>query len=332
MGSEKFCLRWNDFEGNISSAFRELKDDKDFFDVTLACEEEQIQAHRVILSACSPFFHQILRRNPHQHPLLYLKGVTFTDLQSVLNFMYHGEVSVAQEELNSFLAVAEDLKVKGLTQTQPGTQTRKQENPSSRSKEREPMPQKLKRPINSLPLNPRTTSQLTNNQQIANTHVDDIQEIVQHQQIKSEPRDTSLLYSSDQTHVPVPAQADNHIIDTYQEEEAGYEDYSHYQEDQQMTVENRGEQSNQYEKEVDVRTPEDLLKFVLPGETGFVCSYCAKVFPNKRDVRNHLESIHFPNYFTYSCEQCGKEFKSLNSRNIHITRNHNKPKKIAALY
>merc|ERR1712066_460723 len=116
MGSEKFCLRWNDFESNISNALQNLRSDKDFFDVTIACEDEQIQAHKVILSACSPFFRNILRRNPHQNPLLYLKGVKFTDLQSVLNFMYHGEVNVAQDELNSFLAVAEDLRVKGLTQ------------------------------------------------------------------------------------------------------------------------------------------------------------------------------------------------------------------------
>jgi hypothetical protein len=117
MGSaEKFCLRWNDFESNISSAFRELREDKDFFDVTLACDDDQIQAHKVIISACSPFFRSILRRNRHEHPLLYLKGVKYVDLVSILNFMYHGEVNVAQEELNSFLAVAEDLKVKGLTQ------------------------------------------------------------------------------------------------------------------------------------------------------------------------------------------------------------------------
>ena len=114
--SEKFCLRWNDFEANISGAFRELREDKDFFDVTLACDDDQIQAHKVILSACSPFFRTILKRNRHEHPLLFLKGVRYVDLVSVLNFMYHGEVNVAQEELNSFLAVAEDLKVKGLTQ------------------------------------------------------------------------------------------------------------------------------------------------------------------------------------------------------------------------
>merc|ERR1712179_777898 len=88
--NEKFCLRWNDFEVNISSAFKDLRDDKDFFDVTLACDDEQIQAHKVILSACSPFFRGVLRRNPHQHPLLYLKGVKYQELQSVLCFMYKG--------------------------------------------------------------------------------------------------------------------------------------------------------------------------------------------------------------------------------------------------
>merc|ERR1712013_248462 len=63
--AEKFCLRWNDFESNISVAFRELREEKDFFDVTLACEDSQISAHKVILSACSPFF-----RRTRSQPLL----------------------------------------------------------------------------------------------------------------------------------------------------------------------------------------------------------------------------------------------------------------------
>jgi len=140
MASEKFCLRWNDFESNISVAFRELREEKDFFDVTLACDDSQVQAHKVILSACSPFFRNILRRNPHQHPLLYLKGVKYKELLSVLNFMYQGEVNVAQEELNSFLAVAEDLRVKGLTQNNSGTSSS-----SSTEKQRAPSP-KISRP------------------------------------------------------------------------------------------------------------------------------------------------------------------------------------------
>ena len=60
---DKFCLQWNDFERNISEAFKELREEKDFFDVTLACEEEEIQAHKLILAACSPFFRLVLTEN-----------------------------------------------------------------------------------------------------------------------------------------------------------------------------------------------------------------------------------------------------------------------------
>merc|ERR1711892_1379651 len=169
---EKFCLRWNDFETNLSSAFRDLRDDKDFFDVTLACDDDQIQAHKVILSACSPFFRNILRRNPHQHPLLYLRNVKFTDLQSVLSFMYHGEVNVAQDELNSFLAVAEELKIKGLTQN-GSTETNPKRDKPALPKPRPPSPQY------SNPIQPTSI----------NIPDDEIQEIPP---IKSEPREQPL--------------------------------------------------------------------------------------------------------------------------------------------
>lgn len=116
--SDNFCLRWNDFESNISTSFRELREDSEFFDVTLCCDNGQdvVQAHKVILAACSPLFRKILARQKNQqNPFLYLKGIRLKELQAVLNFMYHGEVNVAQDSLNNFLAVAEELAVKGLT-------------------------------------------------------------------------------------------------------------------------------------------------------------------------------------------------------------------------
>lgn len=116
MAAERFCLRWNDFESNLSTSFREIRDDGEFFDLTLSVGDQQVQAHKLVLSACSPFFRSVLKQNPHQHPLLYLKGVTFGDLTAILNFIYHGEVSVAHDALNSFLTVAEELRIKGLSQ------------------------------------------------------------------------------------------------------------------------------------------------------------------------------------------------------------------------
>ena len=123
--SENFCLRWNDFSANISSAFRDLRSDSDLFDVTLACcapetgakKVEKIGAHKVILSACSPIFKQIVaNQSGNANPVIYLRGVRAADLEAVLDFMYYGEVSLAQDDLNSFLSVAEDFQVKGLTQ------------------------------------------------------------------------------------------------------------------------------------------------------------------------------------------------------------------------
>ena len=112
--SERFCLHWNDFEVNISSAFRDFKNEKDFADVTLACVDNQVEAHKVILAASSPFFKRILKKNPHSHPLIYLKGIKASDVEAVLKFIYHGEVNVEQANLQTFLEVAEDLEVKGL--------------------------------------------------------------------------------------------------------------------------------------------------------------------------------------------------------------------------
>ena len=127
--SEKFCLRWDTYESNISSSFRELREDSEFFDVTLCCDNgiDIVQAHKVILAACSPFFRDILsHQKSQQNPLLYLKGICINDLQAVLEFMYHGEVNLAQGSLNNFLEVAEELAIKGLSaDTKPMSPTSK---------------------------------------------------------------------------------------------------------------------------------------------------------------------------------------------------------------
>ena len=113
--SEKLCLQWNDFKENINSAFGRLKDDKEFVDVTLACEDgHQIEAHKVILAASSPFFQAIFKRNKHSHPLIYMRGVKSNDLAAMVDFLYMGEANVFQENLDSFLAFAEELQLKGL--------------------------------------------------------------------------------------------------------------------------------------------------------------------------------------------------------------------------
>ena len=113
--SEKLCLKWNDYQDNVNSAFALMRGEKDFADVTLACEDgQQIEAHKVILAASSPFFQNLLKKNKHPHPLIYMKGIKHEILLAVVDFLYLGEANVFQESLDSFLEIAEELKLKGL--------------------------------------------------------------------------------------------------------------------------------------------------------------------------------------------------------------------------
>ena len=135
--SEKFCLRWNDFQQNIVSAFHGLRQDVEYSDVTLACEDDQqIEAHRIILTASSPFFSKVLQRNKHSHPIIYMRGLKAKDLVAMVDFIYLGEANIYQEDLDGFLALAEELQLKGLSgQQEPEEITEKyQQNYFSKSK------------------------------------------------------------------------------------------------------------------------------------------------------------------------------------------------------
>ena len=114
---EEFCLQWNDFQQCIKTTFTDLRAESDFMDVTLYCEGgQQVMAHKVVLSACSVTFKRLLKSNPGKHPVIVLWDVLPWDLSCLLDFMYQGQVNVKQDNLKSFLALAERLKVRGLCQ------------------------------------------------------------------------------------------------------------------------------------------------------------------------------------------------------------------------
>jgi len=337
MGSEKFCLRWNDFETNISVAFRELREEKDFFDVTLACDDSQIQAHKVILSACSPFFRNVLRRNPHQHPLLYLKGVKYKELLSVLNFMYMGEVNVAQEELNSFLAVAEDLRVKGLTQNNSSNAGESSPKPGPNRQdalkqirtrdppERDPVVPPPKRPRPA----PAPVQQITT----PNYHPqdDDIQEVVP---VKSEPRDPSpqatlqqspsigqpaaVYHSQQQSHQLVEDQDHGTLAldDTYDENyDYGYEGYD----GSGMVDPNTGMPfvDNGADKALD----NEVVAHMLKTGSGWQCITCGWETKLRARLWEHVEANHVQTS-GYLCPICQKLCPSKNALKVHKSRNH----------
>ncbi|XP_047531625.1 zinc finger and BTB domain-containing protein 44-like isoform X2 [Vanessa atalanta] len=112
---QQFSLSWNNFHGNLSKGFAGLLGNGEFVDVTIAVEGHLLQAHKVILSICSPYFKKMFQLNPCQHPIVVLRDVTHKAMKDLLQFMYHGEVSVKREDLTSFIGTAEVLQIKGLT-------------------------------------------------------------------------------------------------------------------------------------------------------------------------------------------------------------------------
>lgn len=114
--ADQFCLKWNNYQLSLTSAFKHLLEEEDFVDVTLSAEGQNLKAHKVVLSACSSYFRDLLRGiSSWQHPVLVLRDVPFLELQSILEFVYLGEVNVEQDRLQSFLKTAELLRIKGLT-------------------------------------------------------------------------------------------------------------------------------------------------------------------------------------------------------------------------
>merc|ERR1719186_955847 len=116
MELNKYSFSWKDFELSRNRRYKNLREDNDFTDVTLVCnDDKQIKAHKMILSCFSPFFKKMFLNNPHPQPLVFLKGVDLPDLDAILDFIYIGEANVEQENFNSFLETAADLEIEELS-------------------------------------------------------------------------------------------------------------------------------------------------------------------------------------------------------------------------
>ncbi|GIY09146.1 protein bric-a-brac 2 [Caerostris darwini] len=114
--SQQFCLKWNNHTTNMLQVFDNLLSTEALVDVTLACEGFSLKAHKMVLSACSPFFQSLFLDNPCKHPIVIMKDMRYTDLKAIIDFMYRGEVNVSHDQLSALLKTAETLKVKGLAE------------------------------------------------------------------------------------------------------------------------------------------------------------------------------------------------------------------------
>ncbi|XP_018573591.1 protein tramtrack, beta isoform isoform X12 [Anoplophora glabripennis] len=149
MASEQFSLCWDNFHKNMSSGMNSLLENEDLVDVTLAVEGKCLKAHKMVLSVCSPYFKELFKSNPCQHPIVFMKDVSYVALSDLLQFMYQGEVQVSQENLTTFIKTAEALQIKGLTGDGNGSADTDpietpQEKPVHQIEEYKPMPRPKK--------------------------------------------------------------------------------------------------------------------------------------------------------------------------------------------
>ncbi|OXA52583.1 uncharacterized protein LOC110850857 isoform X2 [Folsomia candida] len=115
-GIQQYCLRWNNHRSNLLLVFEHLFQTEAFTDVTLACDGSSIKCHKMVLAACSSYFQQLFMENDCRHPIVILKDIKSREIKAILEYMYKGEVNVAQDQLAGLLKAAETLKVKGLVE------------------------------------------------------------------------------------------------------------------------------------------------------------------------------------------------------------------------
>jgi len=108
-------LRWNSHLESLQHLFENLLEQQKFVDVTLACEGGSLRAHRVMLSACSAYFKRVLNETTSKHPVIIMRDVSLSEMDSILQFIYRGEIHVPELRLPSLLKTAKLLEIRGLS-------------------------------------------------------------------------------------------------------------------------------------------------------------------------------------------------------------------------
>jgi len=322
MGSssnDNFCLQWNDFAENVSGAFKELRSERDFFDVTLACTDSgsrTLQAHKVILSACSNIFKSMFRQqtksNNHPNPYIYLKGVTYSDLTSILDFIYNGEVNVSQEDLNSFLSVAEEFQIKGLTH---------RKDSSSENDSRTP-----KAPVSHTA---SSVMQISNPRSVVPQEVQPPNKKARrsnHLSTPSKPKPEDLVTIKDEFKAStsnVNHNDNDHDEEAVQEFTGGEDhfdgsyDASYYEDDaneidQDVTVGNDLEEIANEDTDVTKQNPDAMWTTIVPESADLPlmarCNVC-NLETRKNKISRHLKEVHEIGLVIHKCPRCAKPFK-----------------------
>ena len=79
--------------------------------MTIAAEDVSFEAHRLVLSACSPYFKSLLTNSKCKHPVIFLKDVTAEHVGLLLKYMYLGQIAVKKQVMSHFIAIFPSINV-----------------------------------------------------------------------------------------------------------------------------------------------------------------------------------------------------------------------------
>lgn len=322
MDAQKFCLTWKDFNMIFNKEFEALRKSEDFFDVTLACEESQVDVHKLVLSASSDFFKNILKKNKHDHPLIYLTGVKFSDLQAILDFIYTGETEVAEKDLETLLDTASKLKVKGLTESQANLETEASTVSSVPTLVNDS--KKKKKDDDIIMMEARKTAQQPNTMNPAykpqETGLMEIKSEVENEPnfSKAPPNNNKMLRTSDPMDI-------SSFLSPEEQQQLTEEVVQSYAYNKFTAVVNEPTHGQDYisnKNELERQCSELMVSSYdsAVGKTVWQCAQCHYSSKLRYTVKEHVET-HISG-FSHQCPLCDKSCNTRNALRVHTIRKH----------
>ena len=279
---DKYCVKWDDFGGNITEYSKMLKETQRLFDVTFLTEDGvHIQAHKIILSTSSDFLRDIFREIDASSIDICLKGINSVELERVLTFIYSGEALIAQKEVYEFVETCKVLQLKGLNAESTNNVLEEKSRP---------VVQRLREQEN----------------QYSKTNCGTIQK---------KPSVKGIKTLGD-----VFTHKDSNVIEVKSENLQVGADHALDLQIQEM-IEKHDRQWNCKVCGKTSAYKQDIKNHVETHFKGIVhaCELCAKSFSTRKNLRYHVNNIHSE---LFDCEDCGKSGMTRNAYKIHRRKQH----------
>jgi len=307
-----FLLQQSDHHSSYFEVFRDLRKSEELFDFSIGCENYVIEAHKIILSACSPFFRQVLGKLKQNHPFIYLKDVMYEDLRAIVDYVYAGETKVASANLDRFFEVAKELKVHGLYTENDQHQVFKYKE-SITDHEENP----VESSCNSNNIN--TVSGSDN----VESYIDDIESEL------TDEANSSLDGSFDM--MGLEEMESNKNTEKSDNRSRATEDKSPLKSDNSSSNRTKSntscldETSTSQMKRLKEEVSKRLERIIgAGGECLWKCTECGKEMVSKQKIEYHVDT-HLEG-FTHHCKICERPHKTRGALSVHMSLTHRKSK------